>query len=115
MTTWWVRGLTTVCAAGRGTIALSEGAGTTCSPAAYADRFVFGVGFGRDSIKDFSAAGPAHDLIGFQENVFADYASVRTAAEQVGNDVVITDGASNTITLKNVQLAQLDASDFFFV
>ncbi len=92
---------------GRGDDMLAGGAG--------ADRFVFGVGFGRDSIKDFSAAGPAHDLIGFQENVFADYASVRTAAEQVGNDVVITDGASNTITLKNVQLAQLDASDFFFV
>jgi Ca2+-binding RTX toxin-like protein len=79
------------------------------------DRFFFGGGFGKDVITDFAAFGSAHDLIGFQKNVFGNYAGVRVAAEQVGSNVEITVDASNTITLVNVQLAKLDASDFYFV
>ncbi len=79
------------------------------------DKFFFGGGFGKDVITDFAAFGSAHDLIGFQKNVFGNYAGVRAAAEQVGRNVEITVDASNTITLVNVQLAKLDASDFYFV
>ena len=51
----------------------------------------------------------------FDTNVFADYASVLAAAKQVGADTVITLDASDTITLKNVSLANLHQDDFFFV
>jgi hypothetical protein len=35
-------------------------------------------------------------------------------AAQVGSDVVISDGVGDTLTLKNMALANLHASDFHF-
>ena len=79
------------------------------------DKFFFGPAFGKDTITDFSPSGVAHDLICFQKSVFASYASVRAAAQQVGDNVEITVDASNTITLLHMQLAKLGAGDFYFV
>jgi Ca2+-binding RTX toxin-like protein len=79
------------------------------------DRFVFAPGFGKDIVSDFAAGAAVVDVIELDQLVFADFASVRAASEQVGANVVITADLSNTITLNNVQLSSLHANDFMFV
>jgi Ca2+-binding RTX toxin-like protein len=61
------------------------------------DAFVFGAGFGHDVIQDFGG-----DYIEFDDGIFADFNAVLAAAHQVGNDLVITLDANNSVTLKNV-------------
>ncbi len=53
-------------------------------------------------------------MIEFQNGIFANFAAVQTASQQVGSDVLITVDASNTILLKNVTLANLHQDDFLF-
>jgi Ca2+-binding RTX toxin-like protein len=76
------------------------------------DVFAFSAGFGHDTILDFAPGG---DDIQFRTEVFANFAQVMANATQVGTDVVITKDAGNTITLDNVLLGSLAASDFLFV
>jgi len=76
------------------------------------DTFVFGPGFGEDIITAFI---PGHDVIEIDHTIFADFAAVLAASQQVGADVVIVADAANTITLENVVLANLQANDFFLV
>ena len=78
-----------------------------------ADTFVFAPRFGNDVIKDFGATGWGHDTIQFSSSVFDSFASVLAHASQVGQDVVIAQGA-DTLTLKNVKLSSLDSHDFQF-
>ena len=78
------------------------------------DTFMFTQNFGHDTVTDFKAGGDA-DVIEFYTNVFADFAAVQNAMQQVGNDTVITLDADNTITLQNVNAANLHASDFGFI
>lgn len=47
--------------------------------------------------------------------MFADFEAVLAAASQVGSDTVIAFDAANTVTLKNVILANLNADDVRFV
>jgi len=47
--------------------------------------------------------------------MFADFAAVQNAMQQVGDDTVITLDADNAITLQNVNAASLQASDFAFI
>lgn len=77
------------------------------------DTFVFAPRFGNDVIKDFDATGWHHDTIQFSSSVFDSFASVLAHASQVGQDVVIAQGA-DTLTLKNVKLSSLDSHDFHF-
>ena len=80
-----------------------------------ADLFVFVNGFGNDTIADFAATWNAEkiDLSGVTAIVdFADLSANHVA--QVGADVVISDGAGNTITLETVNLGDLDVNDFLF-
>ena len=80
-----------------------------------ADRFIFENSFGNDIITDFSATNNAEkiDLSGVAGIVdFADL--LANHLSQSGNDVVFSDGFGNTITLENVDLADLDALDFVF-
>jgi Ca2+-binding RTX toxin-like protein len=76
-----------------------------------ADTFVFGPGFGHDTITDFSHA----DFIEFDGGVFRDFQGVVAAAQQVGADTVITLDADNSITLRGVDLGSLRASHFEFL
>jgi hypothetical protein len=69
--------------------------------------------FGLDTIHGFTAGAGSEDRIQFR-GVFDDFADLMASATQSGSDVVITDGA-NTLTLKNVTLAQLHQDDFSFV
>jgi predicted extracellular nuclease len=74
------------------------------------DRFVFEGAFGDDLVTDFGNG----DRIQLDDVQFADFAAVLGKAAQVGDDVVITLDAANSLTLADVQLASLKASDFLF-
>jgi Ca2+-binding RTX toxin-like protein len=88
-------------------------AGDGFSPATLSsDTFVFEAGFGNDIVGDFVAG---QDRLQIDHAIFANFAAVQSHMQQIGNDVVITFDASNTITLWNVQAASLHASDFVFV
>jgi Ca2+-binding RTX toxin-like protein len=81
------------------------------------DTFVFLPGFGNDTITDF-AAGPntgPHDLIVFDQTIFADFNSVMAASAQVGTSTVIALDAQDSVTLNNVSLSSLYHDDFAFV
>jgi len=81
-----------------------------------ADRFLLDAGFGRDLISDFIPTGSAHDIINFRAiPSLASFADVLAHASTVGTGVVIGLDASNSITLANVKLGSLTASDFTFV
>jgi Ca2+-binding RTX toxin-like protein len=79
-----------------------------------ADTFVFAANFGNDIIKDFGATGRSHDVIQFSKSVFDSFASVLAHATQVGQDVVISADAGDSLTLKNTKLTALDRQDFHF-
>jgi serralysin len=89
---------------GAGNDSLTGGSGS--------DTFVFKSGFGLDAVTDFTAGA---DVIEIGDALFADFAAVQAASQQVSGDVVITLDASNTITLQNVTLANLQQNDFHLV
>jgi len=78
------------------------------------DTFVFGPNFGKDVVLDFTAGG-TDDSLEIDHTIFADTNAVLAASHQVGADVVITVDADDSITLKNVILGNLTASDFHIV
>ncbi|WP_454722482.1 MULTISPECIES: heme acquisition protein HasA [Cupriavidus] len=78
-----------------------------------ADAFVFGGGFGHDTVADFSHA--QGDQIVFSSSLFGSFGAVQAAAVQSGADTVITYDASHSVTLTGVSLAGLQAGDFAFV
>ena len=80
-----------------------------------ADAFVFGASFGHDTVTDFTATGAGHDRILLQSSIFADFAAVQSHMTQSGSDVVIDDGAGDTITLSHVLTTELSAGDFSFI
>ena len=73
------------------------------------DTFVFGPSFGDDIVTDFGG----NDRIEFDSTVFANFAAVQAAMNQVGPDIVITHG-TDTITLQDINVTNLHASDFLF-
>jgi hypothetical protein len=78
------------------------------------DTFVFAPNFGNDTIKDFRASGPSHDVLQFSKSVFDNFAEILSHATQSGQDVVIATG-NDSLTLKNTKIDALDRSDFHFV
>jgi hypothetical protein len=77
-----------------------------------ADTFVFLQNFGANTVNNFT---PQVDALEFSQSIFADVATVLGDAQQVGIDVVITQDAQDVVTLHNVQLANLHATDFHLV
>lgn len=71
--------------------------------------------FGDDQILDFDAGKAKTDRISFDDDVFADFASVKAAAEDnADGDVVITVDGDSSVTLVGVSEADLRAYDFIF-
>lgn len=92
---------------------LTGGAGTDILQGGEgADEFVFGAGFGTDTILDFAAGAGLSDVITFAGGLFNSVADILTAATQDGDNAVITYDATNTITLTNVSMASLTEDDF---
>ncbi|WP_343712314.1 calcium-binding protein [Inquilinus sp.] len=79
-----------------------------------ADVFVIQPGFGRDVVTDFSHA--AGDVILFDRDIFASFATVMAHASGYGTDgTVITLDADDKLILLGVDRASLQAGDFAFV
>jgi hypothetical protein len=83
------------------------------------DTFVFNAAIGHDTIGDFMTGNDQHDHIELNfsvpfssgnESLFQSWASSHVV--QQGADTLITFDAADTILLKNVNLANLHASDF---
>jgi hypothetical protein len=74
------------------------------------ETFVFEANFGQDRITGFDGT----DRMQIDSAIFADWAHLIGAAQQVGADTVITASASDTITLKNVAVSSLSQSQFQF-
>ncbi len=87
--------------------------GDRCAEEKSEDTFVFGLNHGNDTIKDFTDGEDKIDLSAFQDvDSLSDL-----SATQDGTNVVIdlTDQeGGGTITLENVNLADLDDNDFTF-
>ena len=80
-----------------------------------ADTFSFASLSGQDLIADFAVSGSGHDIINFHAIAsLGKFADVQSAMKQVGSSVVISQDASNTLTLNNVSLANLVSTDFTF-
>lgn len=92
---------------GAGSDAMAGGAGN--------DAFVFRPGFGIDTVAEFTAGAGTDDALEFGNTLFADFEAVLAAAAQVGSDTVIAFDAANSVTLKNVTLANLHVDDVRFV
>ena len=71
------------------------------------DTFVFGPGFGKNVVTDFSHG----DHLEF-DGVFQNFQAVQAASHQVGADAVISLDADHSVTLVDVSIASLHASDF---
>jgi len=79
------------------------------------DTFVFGATFGKDVVADFQPKGAAHDTLQFSNADFSSFASVLAHTAQFGANAVITLDANDSVTLQNVKVGSLQASDFHFV
>ena len=95
---------------------LSGGAGDdTMSGGFNSDTFIFADNFGNDTITDFSATVDAERLDFSAVTEFTSFSDLLdNHMTQVGSDVIIDDGAGNTITLTGVSLSDLDSADFIF-
>jgi len=80
---------------------LSGGAG--------ADTFQFAPSFGHDTIVNFE---PGVDKIDFDQAIFATVDDILAHTQQVGSDTVITVDQASSVTLTNVDMSTLSASDF---
>ncbi|MET0605015.1 MAG: hypothetical protein ABWZ80_01040, partial [Beijerinckiaceae bacterium] len=79
------------------------------------DIFVFGPGFGHDTILDFVAGPSSSDVIEFSSSVFASFEAVRAAMTTINGGTLITLDQANAIALTTTPLSMLDAGDFRFV
>ena len=85
----------------------------TLTGGADADTFVFEDGFGFDTVTDFQQ-GQADEIDLTGVSGVYDFETLETLATQDGANTVIDFGGGNVLTLNNVTLANLTASDFTF-
>jgi ELWxxDGT repeat protein len=76
-----------------------------------ADTVVIGPGSGQDTILNFQTT---QDTLQFSPSLFANYAAAMTSASQVGANTVFTIDANDTVTIQNVNMANLSAANFRF-
>ena len=73
------------------------------------ERFVFKAHPGHETITDFQASGPNHDVISLSSSQFANIAAILSSTHTVGNNAVITIAPHDTITVENVTATTLRA------
>ena len=78
------------------------------------DVFIFSGAHGNDTIIDFAANAATERLDFTMLGTMNNFAQVSAAMSQVGANVVIQTGASSSITLLNVNMADITAIDFYF-
>ncbi len=78
------------------------------------DLFLYVDGSGNDTIENFQAGVGTDDVLEIGAFGFVDLAGVLAAATELGSDVVIALDADDSVTLLNVQLADLHEDDFQF-
>ena len=87
---------------------------------AHNDIFVFADGDGNDTIADFEATNGQEKIDLSAVSAISGLGALNLAnpnagaATQVGVDVVIDTGGGNSVTLLNVNIGDLDGSDFVF-
>lgn len=81
------------------------------------DNFVFKGQIGHDVITDFDAVDDDRDYLVFDKAQFKDFEDFKAKTTWIdkGDDVLIKLDDYNTITLKDVELSNLDAREFKFV
>jgi Ca2+-binding RTX toxin-like protein len=79
------------------------------------DIFVLGANGGHDVIADFVAGdGEGHDVLRIDRTIIANMNAFFAAASQQGDDVVVSLGAGNSVTLSGVSLAALTSANVEF-
>jgi Ca2+-binding RTX toxin-like protein len=101
----------TLTAGSNGTQWLVGGAGDTLNGGKSADTFLFPPNFGNETINNFNVK---NDVIDLPHSEFADFAAVRADLHAVGNSVVLTLDATDSITLTHLQIQSLHAQNFHF-
>ncbi len=74
------------------------------------ETFSFAPHFGQDEIADFQVHGPGHDFISLSTQDFASVGQVLNHTWNVDGNAVIHIGLRQTITLENVDAAELRAN-----
>jgi hypothetical protein len=92
----------------------SRGEITDGITAAASDTFIYKGNFGNEEISGF-VTGTNHDTINFGTSDFASFTALSKHMTQAGANVVIRLDAADSITLDNITLASLSATDFKFV
>jgi hypothetical protein len=98
--------------AGGGPTTLIGGPTDTLNAGARADTFVFQPDFGTNTINGFTAGT---DAIQFDHVTFADTSAVQNHMQLVVSGVVIAHDPQNVVTLHDVLIANLHASDLHIV
>jgi large repetitive protein len=75
------------------------------------DTFVFEPGFGQDTVADFHTN---KDVLQFNPSMLINFAAAMADAKQVGANTVFTIDPNNSVTLQNVNMNNLTASNFHF-
>ena len=83
--------------------------GDTLTGGGGSNTFVFNPGFGKETIKGFTAG---QDVIAFDHTLFTSPSQVLNQAHDSKAGAVIVVDAHDTVTLIGVHVAQLQSSDF---
>jgi pimeloyl-ACP methyl ester carboxylesterase len=98
--------------AGSGPTTLIGGPNDVLTGGSGADTFVFLPSFGANTVNNFT---PGSDTLQFSHSTFASADAALSNAHQVGSNVAIAYDSLDVVTLQNMQLANLHASDFHIV
>ena len=95
------------------TFEMSSGEVTGTITASSGDLLEFSGSFGHETIDNFAAGiGADHDSIQIALGDFGSFAALSHSMSQVGSDVVIWLGATDSITLIDVRASSLVSADF---
>ena len=101
--------------AGGNDVLIGGGGNDTLTGGPGDDRFIFAPGDGSDTITDFVAGALTDDRIDLTAFPKFKMTGILNHTTEVGDDAVLNFGSGDTITLKNVDVANLNIDDFLGV